>query len=182
MIEKIKLVLANYMLRRRQKAFNRKREVNNLKVCHSVMIITNESDDDQGVETERLMRFLKQTDKEVFVYLYTNRKNPSEISQPVGINLLEKIHFNGLFVPKEQQLIQLMNREIDLLIDLSMNEVFPLKYIHAMSKAKLKIGAAMNYKIEYSDITIDISKETTVPYLITQIKHYLTQINQKNGI
>lgn len=151
--------------------------MNNLKLCHSIMIIANEDDDNQGIETERLRRFLKQSDKEVFVYLYTDKKNTLEISQPASINLIEKIHLNSLLVPIDEQLRQLMNREIDLLIDLSMAEVFPLKYIQAMSKAKLKIGAAMNYKVDYSDITIDISKQTTVPYLITQIKHYLTQIN-----
>lgn len=183
MINKIKLGLANYVLKRRVRGLERNRELKNLMDCHSVIILANDDEDRNGAESAQLSNFLRQHKKEVFTLIYTTKKDYNKDDYTADIKVIERSHLNRLLIPVDTELQQLLSREVDLLIDLSLNEVFPLKYMQVVSMAKLKVGPAMNYKKEHSDLTIDISKQQNIGYLITQIKHYLTQINSKtNGI
>ena len=98
------------------------------------------------------------------------------------IKVFNKVHLNKLFIPKDAHLQELVKREFDLLIDLSLKDEFVLKYLHALSKSKLRVGAAMNYKNQYGDLLIEIEEKRDIPFLVSQINHYLTQINQDQNV
>lgn len=182
MVESLKLRIAEYLLKKRLGRFSRSRELKNLKKCHSVLILSSESDDSSASESRRLISYFKLLDKEVFCLFYEGKK-PKEIPvQNADIKAFNKSHLNKIFIPKDSNMLLLMDREFDLLIDLTIDEIFTLKYIHALSRAKLKVGAALNYKKRHGDLTIDIKGNPNVVYLITQIKHYLTQINQEEYV
>ena len=181
-MKEIKLGLAEYILKRRLRGFSRPREIKNLEDCHSILIISNGKEDREADECSRLIRYFKNKNKEVFSIMYIDKSTDDKVEEISGIQTFSKDHLNWFFMPKKPEILDLMNREFDLLIDLSLQENFSLKYIHALSRAKLKVGAALNYKITHADLTIEMESEPQIPYLITQLKHYLTIINQSNHV
>ena len=154
----------------------------NLKKCHSILILSNSSDDSGAKETARIVSFLKQGGKEVFALHCNENEKETIVPQITDIKVFGKDHLNKIFTPIDTLLLKLVDREFDLLIDLSIKEIFPLKYIFVLSKSKFKVGPSLNYKNTFGDMTIDITQNQTVTYFITQVKHYLTQINQEEYV
>lgn len=174
----IKLKIAEYLLKRRYNGLERNREIKNINKCNSVLVIASQKEDLRGEELMRFISYLKRNNSEIFALLYDNSKELVNI-QSTDIKVVGLSHLNQIFIPKESYLIELLEREFDILIDLTIKEDFPLKYIHAMSKAKFKVGASLNYKKQFGDLTIDVVKNESIPYLITQLKHYLSLINRE---
>ena len=181
-IKEIKQKIGNYLLKRRLRNFARQREWKNLGKCRSVLILSSSIDDLEAADTVRLISYFKQLNKEVCSLHYLGERKTEAKAQVADMKTFSTLHLNKVNIPKEAFIQDLVDRDFDLFIDLSLGEAFPLKYIHAMSKSKLKVGASMNYKMHFADFTIDISKNQTVTYLITQLKYYLTQINQDQHV
>ena len=69
-------------------------------------------------------------------------------------------------------------KPFDILFDLSMEEHFPVHYVLKLSPASYKIGRLVTHK-EY-DLMINIEKESSIVYLIDQIRYYLSIIHTRN--
>ncbi len=102
--------------------------------------------------------------------------------QDADIEVFGSDDLNLFFTPNSNEVNAVLGEEYDLCIDLTLDEKFPLKYAFALSNAKLRVGAAINYKKKFADLTIDVSKKPEISYLITQIKHYLSILNQKEDV
>ena len=74
-----------------------------------------------------------------------------------------------------------MSDGFDMLIDLSMKRNPALLYIAAFSDAKMKVARFDDKQKEYFDLLLDIGKENSLKYLIQQIKHYITKINEQSN-
>lgn len=180
-LQGIKIRLASYFLRKKLKNFSRRREIKNIANCKSALIICDYSEDPEGFELDRMLLFLKKYDIDTFVLNFKESKDINE-SQISNIQMFGLIHLNQLFIPIDKKITALIEKEFDLLIDLSIRNKFTLKYIHSLSCSRFKVGASGNYKNEFADLTIDISKNQNLSYLITQLKHYLTLINKEEHV
>ena len=178
MLKKIKKTIGEFLLKRRVKKHNRVREVKNLLECKSILILACEPEDMSGMFTSEFVMYLKGLEKEVVTLLLPERKKNIDKSYGPDIKLVESSDLNLFYIPNNPVIQEQINRNFDLLIDLSLSNRFTLKYIHALSQAKFKVGAAVNYKNQFSDLTIDVKNNPTVEYLLTQLKHYLTNINK----
>jgi hypothetical protein len=69
--------------------------------------------------------------------------------------------------------------EADLLIDLTMTTVPALRYVAAMSRARLRIGSSDKSGGRFHDIMLDVQKISTLDEYLRQIIHYLTSIKAK---
>jgi len=69
-----------------------------------------------------------------------------------------------------------MSKEFDLLIDLSLSDSFPLKYISGLSSAICRVGRFSEDNTPYYDLMIDIKPASSVDDYLSQIRHYLTII------
>jgi len=78
--------------------------------------------------------------------------------------------------PVSDRVQDFISREFDLLIDLTLNEHLPLKYIIGLSKARCKVGRFSNENARYYDLMIKIQPMTAWREYISQVKHYLTII------
>ena len=66
----------------------------------------------------------------------------------------------------------------DILLDLTTVTIYPIHYVELLSKASYKVGRYIENDLRY-DLLIDIKKENTIVYLITQINVFLTKIKVK---
>ena len=75
-----------------------------------------------------------------------------------GFEFFTRNQLNWYYKPTEETVEKFINKEFDLLLDLSLDNPFPIQYILASSKAKFKAGRYSESQ-EYLDFMIDIEKE-----------------------
>lgn len=183
LFRKTRIQLSNYLLKRKLRKLERSVNAVNLEQCHSVLVLGSLKDDPGAEECQRFVTYLKRLDKEVFCLVSTGlKKKKAEYPQLNEVKWVRREDLNYLFTPTTPEFQSLLEREFDLLVDLTFKRIFPIKYFFAMSKARFKVGAASAYRLDYADMTIEIDQQGRPADLITQLKHYLNLINKKQHV
>lgn len=86
---------------------------------------------------------------------------------------------NWLYAPKSDYILTFINKEYDILIDLSTSGDYVLKYIVALSRAKLKVGRQRKGFEKYYDLMIRMKKKDSLKDFADQAIHYLTVLKSK---
>ena len=73
-----------------------------------------------------------------------------------------------------------MSDEFDILLDLNLNDLFPLRYISALSKANFKVGKRSDRNNSIFDLMIETDEKKGVKYFLKNIDTYLFIINKKH--
>ena len=177
MIEKIKTKAAELLLKNRLAKLERRVHAKGFREAKNVAILYH-----YDPETEKLVRdfahSLKDERLKTDTLAYLSNKEYYDMVKPeLSYAYFNKKQLNWLHTPTEKQCIDFMNKEYDIVIDLTIRSHYPLRYLLSLSKAHFKVGAAIAFRNDICDLTIDISKQKELPYLITQLKHYLNLIN-----
>jgi hypothetical protein len=122
---------------------------------------------------KKFLHFLSDQDNKVVAICFVdNKKIPDYYLLRKGFNFFSRNDLNFFFIPKTNFVLDFIEKPIDMLIDLSIDENFPLYYISSLSKAKFKIGKQQK-EHNCFDVMIDNSKNNSVETLIEHIKHYI---------
>ena len=81
--------------------------------------------------------------------------------------------------PKNDYLVKFLEKDFDLLIDLTRNDDFTTRYLVGMSKAKFKAGLRRPLSESYLDLMIELKKEAPMEELTKQLIHYLSLLKSK---
>jgi hypothetical protein len=111
---------------------------------------------------------------------YLGYINTEEISSDLlfrdNINIFCNKDLDFFFRPSHPDANAFLNRKFDILIDLSLSDHFPLKYISSLSPSVFKVGRyADGY--DHLDLMIDIHSQPSLEFLIEQIKNYVSILN-----
>jgi hypothetical protein len=82
------------------------------------------------------------------------------------------------YKPIHSKVRDFIDKEFDILIDLNLQDFFPLKYISGLSKARCRVGRYSESNMEFYDLMIEPKPGTTMSEYIEQIHHYLSVINR----
>ncbi|MDY6800976.1 MAG: hypothetical protein SVU94_07105 [Bacteroidota bacterium] len=177
-LENIKKIIGRLSLKKNLRKNNRQVKVHNFNSAQTVGIIFNSPDEESFSIVKNFLSFLAKNNLKVFALGFVpEKKIPENLLLRKGINFFCKKDLNWFYKPKNEVIHQFMQEHFDILIDLSLKEYFPLYYIGHLSNSSFKIGR-QSEKYQYQDLMIDIGKNHSIEYLIEQIKHYLTLINQ----
>lgn len=168
-----------FVLRRKVRGLSRERQFINLSDAANVGIIFQQTDN-QSFEAVRLfIKSLEAVGKKVFALGYVDsRKIPDFYLLRKGYNFFCQEDLNWYFRPGAAVVNDFLEKEFDLVINLCIDNFFPVEYIYALSKARFRAGKFISGS-EYSDLSIDIKDSRDINYLIGQITHYLSIINSK---
>lgn len=177
MIDKLKTKAAELLLKSRLSKLERRIYAQGLSKAKQVAILYH-----YDAETEKVVRdfahYLKDERIKVDTLAYVSNKEYYEkVQAELTYNYFIKKQLNWLHTPTEKLCLDFIDKEYDILIDLTIRSHYPLRYLFSLSKAHFKVGAAIAYRNDICDLTIDISKQKELPYLITQLKYYLNLIN-----
>ncbi len=107
-------------------------------------------------------------------------KKPEDIGQVYfgqgDFNFYTEKHISNIGKIKEVEVSDFVNQKFDILINLSTINNFHIEYVFALSKAKFKVSGIIDCK--YADLNINYSREKGLPYLISQVNHYLSTIKK----
>lgn len=176
-INNIQLKLGKLKLKNEHKKLNREVKAFNLKTATSIGVIYNATNRNEYELAKKFVQYLKEERKDVLALGYINSKHSDDIVKPhLNYQFFDNNNLSKIKVPNSLDTINFIDNQFSILIDLNIQECFPIEYISTLSKAKFKVGALGNYRTDEFDLTIDISQNNNLDYLIIQIKHYLKMI------
>jgi len=177
LISDIKLKIGNKILHSKVKKLKRQRGVFNLNNTKTAGIIFNATKQESFDIANDFVKFLEHKNITVKSLGFVDSKEVRDFyRETVNSKYFSKKNLNWYGKPKNENVEKFITQEFDLLLDLSLIDEYPIIYISALSKAKFKVGR-LSGKEEYLDFMIDISKNPKYDYLIKQIKHYLSILN-----
>ncbi len=84
---------------------------------------------------------------------------------------------NWVGIPNAPFVDEFVNEPFDMLIDLSMEPIFPLQYILAKSVARFKVGSRDAGKEKFLDMMIELDENHSVNDLVYFINDYTNKLN-----
>jgi len=178
-LKKPKLKLANWLLKRRQKAFKRKKAVFNFDTAQTVGVLFS-LDHGQSYQTiKEFLDFLSDKKLQTFTLAYCPEKEiPNNYIGVSRINIFTSQELNWLYIPNDPIIEKFTTKPFDILFDLTPPDHFPTKYVNNLSRARFKIGMESESGKEH-DMMFQIDERQDIKYFIEQVKHYISQINKE---
>lgn len=176
-VKNIQLSLGKLKLKKEKKKLNRNIKAFSLSNASTIGVLYNATNRNDYEVVKKFIHYLKEERKDVLALGYINSKNSEDIVKPhLNYQFFDNNNLSKIKVPTGNDVVNFMNKSFSILIDLNTEDCFPLEYISTLSRAKFKVGAIGQYRNEECDLTIDISQNKSLDYLIIQIKHYLKMI------
>ncbi len=165
----------SFSVKRKVAKLKRKKATVNFKTAKTALILID------GLAAE--------DNEHIFKFITFLRENNIEITQLFFYNIKEKVdskttdhsfHFSRKDTdltgkPKGQVINFLLQKEFDLLFDMSIEKYFFLNYITALSRAKLKIGLYSDALL-YFDLMINMGEDVSMGNYIKELKFYLQNL------
>lgn len=107
--------------------------------------------------------------------VYSTKLIPSWSNKTINNNLFQEKKYYNLNILNSRYINNFIEKDFDILIDLSLSNKFIPIYISALSRAKLKLTLESENKKKYFDMFIKL-KEPNIKDYIFQLKHYLSNI------
>jgi hypothetical protein len=178
-LKEIRKKAGRYILNHRISKFSRKKEFIGIQAALTIGILFHHIDNDSLRSVHDFIKKLTKEGKQVIAIGYIETKEiPDFYLLKRGFDFFCLKDLNWHYKPEAEFLQDFTDREFDLLINLSMDNFFPVEYIYALSRAKFKAGR-YTPDYDYDDMTIDIKDNRDVKFLIQQISHYLGLIKSK---
>jgi len=171
----------NYLLKRclkNSKPFREKKIVS-LEQVKTMGVLCQISDEDSYKEIYSLFSKLHSPKRNVWLMGYIHEKKvPYFCLQQLSADYFSKKELNWYGKPDFGQLYDFLDKDFDILIDFSNNNLPPLHYILSKTKAKLIIGANIHAENFY-DIYIKSDAEIDNLVLLKTIHNYLLKLTGK---
>ncbi|MCB0792177.1 MAG: hypothetical protein H6595_12550 [Flavobacteriales bacterium] len=106
------------------------------------------------------------------------RSLPHYISPKLNFDAFCIKDLNWYRIPHGNTVDNFIAEEYEVLIDLTLDDILPVQYIVAKSRARFKVGRYGEANKHFLDMMIDMAGSQSLPQLITQIDHYLMMINR----
>ena len=178
LFRKIRRYLGYCNLRKKSRQIIRNKRIHNFTTATTAGLIFNCQTEEEFRAVQDFKQFLESESVHTDVIGYVSDKQvPDHYLLRTGFNFFCQKDLNWYFKPNKPFVDDFMAKNYDILFDLSLRSFFPVNYIVKLSPSAYKIGRFR--ETNQFDLMIDIKNEETVPYLIDQIKHYLSILHTK---
>lgn len=179
MFSNLKLKIGLSRLKKQLKGHKRQKMVYNLETARRIGIVSNATSSIVFEQTMQLATFLNSKHIDVSLLVFCPEKEvPQKYYLRKNVVVFNKKELNWYGKPLHPAVDDFISSNFDILIDLSLQEIFSLRWIASLSKAKFKVGT-LQYFANPNDMVISLKKEQGIEILIEQLKHYLNLINNR---
>ena len=180
-IENIKRNTGLKALSKSLRTVKRNKVVHNLVTARTIGIVGIVNSNNDFEEINSLHTYLLEKKMQVDFLLYCPGKEiPQQLIMRKGINIFGRKEVNWYGKPLIPFVEQFCKVEYDILIDLSLIELYPLRWISSLSCSKFKVGS-LDYAGNPYDLTINVDSRREISYLSEQIIHYLNLLNNPDA-
>ncbi|MFC2098988.1 DUF6913 domain-containing protein [Bacteroidota bacterium] len=179
LIRNIRKFFGNYDLGRKAKHITRNKRIYNFTTARTAGLIFDCRNEEEFNAVRDFKQFLESESIKTDVIGYVSDKQvPDHYLLRSGFNFFCQKDLTWYYKPDMAFTNDFLGKNYDILFDLSLKELFPVNYIVKLSPSSYKIGRFR--ETNHYDLMIDIKENKSVPYLIDQIKHYLSILHTKN--
>ena len=158
-LDNTKVLIGRKVLQNKLKNLMRDTKVCNINEAKTVGIIYNATNSVSFEIIRDFTRILIQKKIEVSVLGYVDSKKLIDhYLYRKGFDFFTKNNLNWYNRPKSDTVDDFMNKPYDILINLSLEEYYPIQYVLALSPSAFKVGKYFE-EPNYMDLMIDIEKE-----------------------
>ena len=169
--------IGQYYYKKEQSRVDRHCQMTNLKDAKRIGILYTLDDVPDYDRISEFVSKLQGQHKEVKALRFVKNKNLVQRFLPkLSYDFFSKRDLTWFYKPIHTQVKDFIEKEFDLLIDLSLQDHFPLKYISGLSKALCRVGKFSEKNTDYYDLMIDLKPTMTSEEYFGQVLHYLTVI------
>jgi len=174
LFKKIRAQIGESILKRKIRLRKRNRCMHDFHSAQVIGVLFKTNNYNEFQLVKNFLHYLKELDSKIIALGYIDSKKvPDYYLLVKGINFFTRKSVNFLYIPKHEAVNDFIEQPLDMLIDLTTEDIFAIKYIGALSNAKFKIGMRQKRMEKYYDLMIDIEKDRTLVNLIESIKHYI---------
>jgi hypothetical protein len=180
MFDGLRKYIGGYYFRRELSKILRERKITNLQEARKIGILYTLDDVPVYETVSEFVTQLQQDHKEVKALGYVKKKEMINRFLPkLSYDFFSSKDINCFFKPIHTKVNDFISKEFDILIDLSLKDSLPLKYICGLSMAHCRIGRYSEENTVCYDLMLDIGSDTSLKDYIRQIIHYSTIINKQ---
>jgi hypothetical protein len=182
MFYRIRTIAGNYFLKEELLKTVSERKMTNLKDARRIGVLYTLDDVPEYETVSEFVSQLQHDHKEVKALGFVKNKNLVNRFLPkLSYDFFSNKDLNWFFKPLHSKVKDFIEKEFDILIDLSLKDSLPLKFISGLSLAHCRVGRFSEANKLCYDIMIDLNKPMSLSEYILQIIHYLTVINNEEG-
>lgn len=177
MFGKLRIKIGRYYYKKEHQRSERRCKMTNLDDAKRIGILYSLDDVPDYDRVSEFVSKLQGDHKEVKALGFVKNKNLVQRFLPkLSYDFFSKRDLTWFYKPIHSQVKDFIEKEFDLLIDLSLQDQFPLKYISGLSRALCRVGKYSEENTDYYDLMIDLKPTTTSEEYLGQVQHYLTVI------
>lgn len=172
--------VGRFLFNNRLKQLSRNKQLVNLNEARTICITYNVTSQEVFRTIKTIVKELTTKQRQVMALGFINRKSiPNYCVAANSGYYFNQRDLNWYGGPKNDYVKELINKEFDILIDLTLEDVFVLQYIVGLSRSKLKVGRYSKTHEDYFDLMINLKKTDTLEDFIDHIMHYLIILKSK---
>jgi hypothetical protein len=181
MIREIRRFFGRYDLMRKLRQVTREKRIHNFTTAYTAGIVFNCRHEEEFSAVKEFRTFLEGESIRTDVVAYVSGKEvPDYYLLRSGYNFYCQKDLTWYYRPDTPFTDDFARKNYDILFDLSLRSYFPIDYIVKLSPAAYKVGRFR--ETNQYDLMIDIKEDNSVPFLIEQIKHYLSLMHTRTGV
>lgn len=179
-IQGLKNAAGNYFLSREVKNLRRNKMFINMQDAKTIGIVFNATDPGDFELVKKYISYLKEMKKRVKAIGYYERKDIPALSySKLEYDFFCQKDLNWHNSPNNVYVTNFIEEKYDILLDLNLDNIFPLRYISAMSKAAFKVGKKSEENNSIFDLMIETTEKENLKDFLRNIDTYLFIINNK---
>jgi hypothetical protein len=183
LVDSIKLAIAHSVLKKESRALQRERTDPNIHIAASIGILYDATNRDEFEIVREFFKDLRESRKKAVSLGYVDYKETLSfhpLARPES-DYFFKHQLNWYQKPSSSVVEHFIEEPFDILINLTMKDVYQLDYIAALSKAGLKIGRADSKVAWCYDMSFYIDPKADIKTFAYTIIHYLSQLNHERA-
>ncbi len=175
----IRLSFASYQLNKEVQRLKRRRGDLHFDRAKSIGLLFDPTEEADFELVKKFIKYIRDYKKQVkSIGFYNLKQVPSMQYSKLEYDFISQKELNWWYKPTEDFIPAFLEEEFDILINLSLKNHFPITYMAALSRAKVKIGPAGEGNEKFYDIMIDVGEEQQLKFYLKQLDHYLNLINR----
>lgn len=176
----IKKYIQERSLRKAYRTNQREVLMANFDSIRTVGLLSNPKNEKEIQDLDKVIKHFELLDKQLFPLIYFDKHIENNIfTKNIDWGGFGKENCNWLGKPKKDiNINRFLNKELDILIDLSFSENFSLQFIFVQSKAKLKIMPTNDVSKQFADLMLEANDKQSKQDFTKELIHYLEIINK----
>lgn len=171
--------IGNFKIRNEIGKLNREHEAVGFEEAKNIGILYDATDATNFEVVKAYVKSLRNRQKDILALGYVDKKElPSNQYAQYGLDFFTRKHLNWQRIPNHRIVSNFISEKFDILINLSNNNCFPLRYITALSNARFRVGQFNRRNMMCYEMMIDTNGEEGIKGFIEEVENYLRQIKR----